>query len=95
MEFYDGVKKKSMIWYQQYYPKTELQEGTALEEILNTIQGSKKNMIAKPDIGLRGSGVKKTCSGFKRICWKANFNYVVLIPFWSWDFYVRYPLMKK
>jgi hypothetical protein len=26
---------------QQYYPKTELiQEGTALEEILNTIQGS-------------------------------------------------------
>jgi hypothetical protein len=74
------MESKRNLWFdtQQYYPKTELiQEGTALEEILNTIQGSKKNtLIAKPDIGLRGSGVKKTCSGFKRICWKANFNYV-------------------
>jgi hypothetical protein len=34
-------KKRNLI-PQQYYPKTELiQEGTALEEILNTIQGSK------------------------------------------------------
>ena len=47
---------------QQYYPKTELiKEGTALEEIVNTIQVSKIKypLIAKPDIGLRGSGVKK------------------------------------
>jgi hypothetical protein len=37
-----GVFVRFRAPLQQYYPKTELiQEGTALEEILNTIQGSK------------------------------------------------------
>ena len=47
---------------QHYYPKTELiLEGTVLEEILKTVKdsGIKYPFIAKPDIGLRGSAVKK------------------------------------
>ncbi len=47
---------------QRYYPKTELiKEGTSLEEIEKIIEEAeiKYPLIAKPDIGLRGSGVKK------------------------------------
>ena len=73
---------------QHYYPKTELiKEGTALEEILNSIEAAeiKYPLIAKPDIGLRGSGVKKinTVQDLKEYAEKANFDYVVqdLIPY--------------
>ncbi|MFV8341203.1 D-alanine--D-alanine ligase [Flavobacterium sp. XS2P39] len=88
---------------QQYYPKTELiAAGTALDEIFKTIQlsGIKYPLIAKPDIGLRGSGVKKidTVADLKRYAEKANFDYVVqdLIPFKNeiGIFYVRYPHEK-
>lgn len=89
---------------QRYYPKTELiKEGASLEEILKIIEfsGIKYPLIAKPDIGLRGSGVKKidTVADLKRYAEKANFDYVVqdLIPFKNeiGIFYVRYPQEKK
>ena len=88
---------------QQYYPITELiKEGTAFEEIENTIKvsGIKYPLIAKPDIGLRGSGVKKieTITDLKQYASKANFDYVIqdLIPFQNevGIFYVRYPNQK-
>ncbi len=73
---------------QQYYPKTELViEKTPLEEILKTIQNSgiKYPLIAKPDIGLRGSAVKKIHNPEELQAYntKANFDYVIqdLIPF--------------
>jgi hypothetical protein len=89
---------------QQYYPKTELiKEGTALEEILKIIQFSaiQYPLIAKPDIGLRGSGVKKIATVADLIIYaeKANFDFVVqdFIPFENevGIFYVRYPQEKK
>ena len=89
---------------QQYYPKTELIiEGTPLEEILKTIQisGIQYPFIAKPDIGLRGSAVKKIHNSeeLKLYNQKANFDYLVqdLIPFEKevGIFYVRYPNEKS
>ena len=89
---------------QQYYPKTELiKERTSLNEILKTIENSniKYPFIAKPDIGLRGSAVKKI-HNFEELKFyndKADFDYLVqdLIPFESevGVFYVRYPNEKK
>ncbi|SEG20980.1 D-alanine--D-alanine ligase [Flavobacterium urumqiense] len=85
---------------QQYYPKTEfIKEGTSLEEIEEIIEEAeiKYPLIAKPDIGLRGSGVKKiyTVADLKRYAEKANFDYVIqdLIPYENevGIFYVRYP----
>lgn len=88
---------------QQYYPKTELVlEGTPLEEILKTIQvsGIQYPFIAKPDIGLRGSAVKKIHKHEELESYnnKASFDFVVqdLIPFEKevGIFYVRYPNEK-
>ncbi|HAH56122.1 MAG TPA: D-alanine--D-alanine ligase [Flavobacterium sp.] len=88
---------------QQYYPKTELiLEKTSLDEILKLIQNSgiKYPFIAKPDIGLRGSAVKKihNLAELKSYNGKANFDYLVqdLIPFEKevGIFYVRYPNEK-
>jgi len=88
---------------QQYYPKTELIiEGSSLEEILKTIEDSaiKYPVIAKPDIGLRGSAVKKIHNSEELQSYnnKANFDYIVqdLIPFENevGIFYVRYPNEK-
>ena len=89
---------------QQYYPKTELiVEGILLEEILKTIQisGIQYPFIAKPDIGLRGSAVKKihNVQELQSYNDKANFDYLVqdLIPFEKevGIFYVRYPNEKS
>ena len=89
---------------QQYYPTTALiQEGTTLVEVQRTIETSKITypLIAKPDIGLRGSGVKKinSVADLKEYADKANFNYLVqgLIPFANevGIFYVRYPHEKS
>jgi hypothetical protein len=89
---------------QQYYPKTELiNEATNVEEVLYTIEksGIKFPFIAKPDIGLRGSAVKKinSISELKDYTVKANFDYVVqdLIPYQNeiGIFYVRYPDDKE
>lgn len=88
---------------QQFYPITSLiKEGTSVEEIENTIKevGMKFPLIAKPDIGLRGSGVKKieTLPDLEQYASKANFDYVIqdLIPFPNevGIFYVRYPHQK-
>ena len=88
---------------QQYYPKTALIiEGTPLEEMLKTIQisGIQYPFIAKPDIGLRGSAVKKIHNVQELLSYndKANFDYLVqdLIPFENevGIFYVRYPNEK-
>jgi carbamoylphosphate synthase large subunit len=72
-----GQKKIYILIPQQYYPNGINKEGTALEEILNTIQRSKIKypLIAKPDIGLRGSGVKKNQyrSRFKEYAEKSKF----------------------
>lgn len=85
---------------QQYYPKTELViEGTSLKEIQKTVENSgiQYPFIAKPDVGLRGSAVKKIHNPDELQAYnnKANFDYVVqdLIPFENevGIFYVRYP----
>jgi len=87
----------------QYYPKTELiLEGTSLDEISKTIRdsGIKYPFIAKPDIGLRGSAVKKINNSDELIDYnsKAHFDYLVqdLISFENevGIFYVRYPNEK-
>jgi hypothetical protein len=89
---------------QQYYPRTELiKEGTPFKEIESAIKISriKYPMIAKPDIGLRGFGVKKieTNSDLEYYALKANFDYVIqdLIPFQNevGIFYVRFPNQKS
>lgn len=89
---------------QQYYPKTELiKEGTAVVEIKAIIEQSniRYPFIAKPDVGLRGSGVKKinTLEDLEQYALKANFDFVVqdLIPFKNevGIFYVRYPNEEK
>lgn len=85
---------------EQYYPKTELiKEGTPLEEILKIIEksGIKYPLIAKPDIGLRGSAVKKidTITDLKDYSQRADFDFLVqdLIPYENevGIFFVRYP----
>jgi hypothetical protein len=85
---------------QQYYPKTELiKEGAGIENLIETVidSGIKYPLIAKPDIGLRGSGVKKinTIEDLKAYSQKANFDYIIqdLIPYENevGIFYVRYP----
>ncbi|WP_339921269.1 D-alanine--D-alanine ligase [uncultured Flavobacterium sp.] len=89
---------------QQYYPKTELiKEGTAVVEIKAIIEQSniRYPFIAKPDVGLRGSGVKRinTLEDLEQYALKANFDFVVqdLIPFKNevGIFYVRYPNEEK
>jgi hypothetical protein len=88
---------------QQYYPKTELVAAQISFE--NTLQlleesGIKYPLIAKPDIGLRGSAVKKIDNPDELADYhkKANFNYLIqdLIPYPNefGIFYVRYPHEK-
>jgi len=87
-----------------YYPKTILiKENTDLKEIVATVIEKQIYfpLIAKPDIGLRGSGVKKikTVSELKEYAEKANFDFLIqnLIPFKNevGIFYVRHPLQKS
>lgn len=89
---------------QKYYPKTELIPlGTSLENIKNIIESASITypFIAKPDIGLRGSAVKKieTFSDLKQYAEKAHFDFIVqnLIPYKNeiGVFYVRYPHEKQ
>ncbi len=88
---------------QRYYPKTGLiPENTAFEQVLEKVNqlGLQFPIIAKPDIGLRGSAVKKIDNEneLKAYHEKANFDYLVqdLIPFANeiGVFYVRYPHEK-
>lgn len=88
----------------QYYPKTELIiEGSSYEKVLDIIHesGLQFPLIAKPDIGLRGSAVKKinTLEELKSYTSKADFDYLVqdLISYPNeiGVFYVRYPHQKE
>ncbi|CAH0334749.1 hypothetical protein FVB9288_00355 [Flavobacterium sp. CECT 9288] len=100
----ESKKKIYDLIPQQYYPKTELVlEVTPVENVIKTVESAaiKYPFIAKPDVGLRGSGVKKinTVQDLKEYAEKANFNYLVqdLIPFSNevGIFYVRYPNEKS
>ncbi|OYU79170.1 MAG: D-alanine--D-alanine ligase [Flavobacterium sp. BFFFF1] len=88
---------------EQYYPKTILiKNGTPLSEIVSekNIHSIPYPLIAKPDIGLRGSAVKKIddAEGLAAYAEKADFDYVIqdLIPYENeiGIFYVRYPHEK-
>lgn len=89
---------------QRYYPKTELiKEKTDVEEVKQLLEksGIQYPLIAKPDIGLRGSAVKKieNLNELSAYHDKANFDYLIqdLIPYTNefGIFYVRYPNEKK
>ncbi len=89
---------------QQYYPKTELiPQAITLDKVIDLFEKSKIKLpfIAKPDIGLRGSAVKKIANldELKAYHAKANFDYLIqdLIPFTNEFglFYVRYPNQKN
>lgn len=89
---------------QQYYAVTALvAEGTPFDEIAVVMEklGLQYPLIAKPDIGLRGSGVKKINSDdeLKAYHQKADFDFLVqdLIPYEKevGIFYVRYPNKKE
>ena len=97
MKIYDLIPQK-------YYPKTQLiSSNSQFHEALNIQQTESILMpfIAKPDIGLRGSGVKKINSiqDFEGYHQKADFNYLIqnLIPYPNeiGVFYVRFPNQQK
>lgn len=88
----------------EHYPATILiKENTDLKVILDTVVEKQIYfpLIAKPDIGLRGSGVRKikTVSELKDYAEKANFDFLIqnLIPFKNevGIFYVRRPHQKN
>lgn len=88
---------------QKHYPITDLVKvGTSFDEVVLKVETAKIQypLIAKPDIGLRGSAVKKINSSeeLKVYHEKADFDYLVqdLIPFDNeiGVFYVRYPNQK-
>lgn len=96
-EIYDLIPQK-------YYPKTELiKGGSNLSSIISKMEksGIQYPLIAKPDIGLRGTAVKKihNIEELERYTNKANFDYVIqdLIPYENeiGVFYVRYPNQKE
>ncbi|MEO7976252.1 D-alanine--D-alanine ligase [Flavobacterium sp.] len=96
-QIYDLIPK-------EYYPKTILvKQNTDLKNIVDAIVENKIYfpLIAKPDIGLRGSGVKKikTVCELNTYAEKANFDFLIqdLIPFKKefGIFYVRHPLEKQ
>ena len=100
----ESKKKIYELIPQKYYPKTELIKGRMAVEELDKIladTGIKYPFIAKPDIGLRGSAVKKieTPADLKQYSESANFDFIVqdLIPYENeiGVFYVRYPHEKE
>ncbi|MGH2665562.1 D-alanine--D-alanine ligase [Flavobacterium sp.] len=100
----DSKKEIYDLIPQRYYPKTELvKENTPFATIEELLDHSKFffPLIAKPDIGLRGSAVKKIHSieELKQYHDKANFDYLIqdLIPYQNeiGIFYVRYPHEAK
>ena len=100
----DSKKEIYDLIPQQYYPKTALvSAGTSPETVLKTLEdcGIRFPFIAKPDLGLRGSAVKKINNekDLETYAAKADFDYLVqdLIPFPNeiGVFYVRYPNQEK
>ena len=89
---------------QQYFPKTQLIQAQIPFEKIVAIEKEtsiKYPLIAKPDIGLRGSAVKKINNLDELLDYhsRAYFDYLIqdLIPFTNevGIFYVRYPNEKK
>jgi hypothetical protein len=89
---------------QQYYPKTQfIKTNTSLDEVLTVIKSLQLNypLILKPDMGLRGNGVKKVTNleELKAYHAKADFNFLIqdLIPFENevGIFYVKLPNESK
>ncbi|WP_418262051.1 D-alanine--D-alanine ligase [Flavobacterium faecale] len=89
---------------QDYYPQTALiKKGFSWEEIekLRLTSGIQFPFIAKPDIGLRGSAVKKidSINALFQYRQKADFDFLIqdLIPYEKevGIFYVRYPNQTK
>lgn len=96
-EIYDIIPQK-------YYPKTELiKENNDFEKVTAILLATqiKFPFIAKPDIGLRGSAVKKihNLEELKAYNQSANFDYLIqdLIPYSNevGIFYVRFPNESK
>lgn len=88
----------------KFYPKTELiQTRISFENLLKIKSDSRIQypLIAKPDVGLRGSAVQKIDNEIelKKYHDKADFDYLIqdLIPYPNeiGVFYVRYPHEKK
>ena len=93
IEIYDLIPQK-------FYPKTKfINEKMPFDEVQLILENSKINFpfITKPDIGLRGSAVKKVedLTALKNYHNKANFDYLIqdLIPYQHevGIFYVRFP----
>ena len=96
-EIYDLIPQK-------YYPKTELvKENNDFQNVISILEKAQIQFpfIAKPDIGLRGSAVKKVhnLEELKEYNSSANFDYLLqdLIPYANevGIFYVRFPNEKK
>ena len=96
-EIYDLIPQK-------YYPKTELvKENNDFQNVISILEKAQIQFpfIAKPDIGLRGSAVKKihNLEELKEYNSSANFDYLLqdLIPYANevGIFYVRFPNEKK
>ena len=97
IEIYDLIPQK-------YYPKTIfIAENTEFQEVISLINKASIQLpfFAKPDIGLRGSAVKKINSldDLKIYHEKSNFDYLIqdMIPYSNevGIFYVRFPNEKK
>jgi hypothetical protein len=93
MEIYDLIPQK-------HYPKTDfVKENRPFLEVVTILDNTKIQFpfIVKPDIGLRGSAVKKihSLADLESYHNKANFDYLIqdLIPFENevGIFYVRFP----
>ncbi len=96
IEIYDLIPQK-------YYPKTKfVKEKIPFHDVISIFESStiKIPFIVKPDIGLRGSAVKKihTLDELEAYHNKANFDYLIqdLIPYENevGIFYVRFPNEK-
>ena len=99
----DSKREIYNLMPQRYYPKTDfIKEAIPFQEVLEVLEISKIKLpfIVKPDIGLRGSAVKKITNleELKTYHLKANFDYLLqdLIPFENevGIFYVRFPNEK-
>jgi hypothetical protein len=100
----DSKKEIYDLIPQQFYPKTKfVKEQIPFDEVVSILENSKIKLplIAKPDIGLRGSAVKKITdlAELKSYHTKANFDYLMqdLIPYENevGIFYVRFPHEKN
>lgn len=102
--FMESKKEIYNLIPQRYYPKTILVSPS--EDIKNIQEKYHKEsinfpMIAKPDIGLRGTAVKKINNEQELLQYhkKANFNYIIqnVIPYNKEIglFYIRYPNERK